>query len=67
MKKAFVRLLSLLLCILLCSSFLSCSKEPPETVNLIAFSELGNPSMDVFPEDGIARCPWDMFFYKKTL
>lgn len=61
------RFLSFLLCLILCFSFFSCAKEPPETVDLIAFSELGSPAKEAFPDNGIARCPWDMILYKSRL
>ena len=67
MKRHLTHLLSFLLCLILCLSLLSCASEPPETVNGIAFSVLGNPAQAAFPEDGVARCPWDMILYGDTL
>lgn len=67
MIKLLSRALSLLLCLIFCASLLSCAKEPPETVDMIPFSELGNPAKEAFPDNGIARCPWDMIVYKSRL
>ena len=60
------RLLLLSLCLLLSLSLFSCA-SPLERVDNIAFTEIGNPSLTFYPQNSIARCPWDMIIYKNTL
>ena len=59
-----------LLCFLtlaLLSLCVSCAKGPPETIHNIAYTAIGTPSGEAYPDGGIARSPWDMILYDDCL